>query len=900
MACGFGLQALAQPAAGQPWTVKDVIHQQSVGSAAFSPDARSVIWEKRSPSEEKDAFVTHLMLTRLDLRQGDGFREVALTRGDESSRNPVFSADGTEVYFLSSRNEGKTLWAMSLFGGEPYAVDSFSTSISGLHRLNDSTLVFAAEEGATRYEQELERIEDNTVVVEDTVHFKADRLFAYSLKSGRLTRLTANRFPLMEWAASRDGAWIVSSHVRSPHFGVDGKPEPEYVLWNVRTGSAVRILASGYQQASDFQFAPDGKGFYFQSVRSSDPEWQGAGISLLHYFDLAAMQPREVPLNWAWGVGSAGYQAYPGGVLVSLANGPTDRWAALRMQGGAWASVPLKAGSLDEHFGFVALSEDGKQAIVQHSTASQPVAYRICPLSDQGNDAVLGEGALLSKLNPHLDSKPKARSEVVRWTGALKDEITGILFYPHAYKPGRAYPLVVAIHGGPSAADKDEWQDSWAYYPNLLAQRGAFVLMPNYHGSSNHGQAFVESIKKRYYELEVPDIMAGIEYLAGKGLVTKDSLGVMGWSNGAILTTSLILQYPDLFKVAAPGAGDVNWISDYGTCEFGITFDQSYLGGAPWDDTKKKPYNEVYILKSPIFEIEKIRTPVLIHHGSEDRAVPRDQSWEYYRGLQQVGKAPVRFLWYPGEPHGLRKITHQTRKLTEELAWIDRYLFGKPDTVNEALQPGSPLTALLEQEAYPRQDGWYGVMENKVLIPEVAAVRKDSIAIGRFEVTNAQYQQWKTSHRYPADQGNYPAAGISLADARGYCAWLSAQTGRRYRLPSAAEARALHELAADAAAGENTMAYWAGYELTDYDVEAFRKAMAKVRTTLLKPAGQFGPAEAGEAKLYDLGGNVSEWFDDGAAGGQYGYSAWDYADPKAQTPVRRPEGVGFRVVCESK
>ena len=174
--------------------------------------------------------------------------------------------------------------------------------------------------------------------------------------------------------------------------------------------------------------------------------------------------------------------------------------------------------------------------------------------------------------------------------------------------------------------------------------------------------------------------------------------------------------------MAAPGAGDINWTSDYGTCRFGVTFDQSYFGGAPWDDTNGKHYNEWYIDNSPIFEIEKIKTPTIIFHGSEDRAVPRDQGWEYYRGLQQVGQAPVKFLWFPGQPHGLQKITHQLRKMKEEIAWIDQYLFEDTKPKNEAFKKDSPLASLLSMQKNMSDDGLIGTTFDGVMIPPTASL----------------------------------------------------------------------------------------------------------------------------------------------------------------------------------
>ena len=89
--------------------------------------------------------------------------------------------------------------------------------------------------------------------------------------------------------------------------------------------------------------------------------------------------------------------------------------------------------------------------------------------------------------------------------------------------------------------------------------------------------------------------------------------------------------------------------------------------------------------------MDRIKAPVLIFHGTADNNVPPAQSWSYFRALQYYGKVPVKFVIFPGEPHGPRKLTHQMRKVEEEMAWFDKYFFKTHAGENEALKAGSPL-----------------------------------------------------------------------------------------------------------------------------------------------------------------------------------------------------------------
>jgi dipeptidyl aminopeptidase/acylaminoacyl peptidase len=846
-----------------------------------------VLWTKRKAVKSKDKFVSDLFLTRLDIEENEEFKTIALTNGEDNDYNPLFSKDGEFIYFLSSRDNGKYLYKMSLYGGEAQKVQTFENGISSIQWKDESTLLYQSNDGKTLYEQELEKLKDNVVVVEDTVHWKPSHVYAYDLKNKTSKRLTDNTKPLSGYTISKTGKWLIYGVQRSTSYAADAQKDPYQYLKNLETGQVKQILTGFDYPTFGFEFTADDSGFYFSTEYGSDPEWNGAGISELHYFDLSTMSHTKVELDWELGH-AGGYQVVGSDILVSLANKATRTLAFYKKNGESWSKKSVDLDEKNDHVSVYTVSKDGSKIIYNYSTASTLPQFLVADL--KGNK--ISNERILVTLNKKLAKKSITKSEVMVWKGYNDEEVTGILYYPSSYEEGKRYPLMLSIHGGPSGVDLDRWSERWSTYPNILAQRGMFVLKPNYHGSSNHGLAFVESIKKNYYEPEMEDIVKGVEKLHSEGKIDMDQLGTMGWSNGAIITTMLTVRYPDMFKVAAPGAGDVNWTSDYGTCRFGVSFDQSYFGGAPWDDVKGKTYNENYILKSPLFEIEKIKTPTIIFHGSNDRAVPRDQGWEYYRGLQQVGKAPVRFLWFPDQPHGLRKITHQLRKMKEELKWIDTYLLGKDPNADKSFKKESPLAQLKETESLKQSNGLFGVEMNGLLIPETARIKKDSIAIGRLEVTNAQFKAYHGGFTFDAVRANHPAE-VSSGQAKDYLVWLSEQTGNTYRLPNKNEAEELQKQAHKCGAKENTLNKWAGYELVKSDVAELTAQIEKLNQSLIKQVASYPPVKLGEAKVYDLGGNVAEYYE----GGTYGYSAYDFCDPSDNSMLSSGH-TGFRVILE--
>ncbi|HWQ33125.1 MAG TPA: prolyl oligopeptidase family serine peptidase [Blastocatellia bacterium] len=877
------------PAAGK-WQPDDIINAETAGQFDISPDGRQAVWVKTTSDREKDGRVSNLMLSSLTEK-----REIELTRGAEYNNTaPKWSPSGQWIAFISTRPVPKAkpadggprpqLWAFSIYGGEPLNLTSGERGVMAYEWLDDDTIIFTAQEEPTQYERQIKEKKDGSVVVEDEEKAPPVRLFKLQVKAKKITRLSDNADRIQSFALSRDGRYALTIHDRSLRYIYDQKIRPAVFLHTLADGSRKQLFADGKTVVSQVRAARDGDAFYLTTLYSTHPQYVNASVTRLHYYEPASDRLTEVPLDWDKGLAS-GIEATPDGFLALLANGVRHRFARYTRNGLAWQRAWIEGEHVSNTFG-LKLSRDGRTLLYNYTTASTPEQWFRATV----DGARLTEAAQFTNLNPHFSQRTKAKTEIVRWKGSLDEEVEGILYYPHNYEAGKKYPLMLSIHGGPHGADFDAWSDRWGYANNLICERGAFLLKPNYHGSSNYGLKWGESIGGgKYYDLEVPDIEKGVDYLIARGLVDPDRIGTMGWSNGAILSTALTVANPARYKVCSSGAGNVEWSSDWANAVFGASFDNYYFGKSTLEDP------QLYFRKSPYYQMHKVRTPTIIYHGTIDTQVPTSQSWMHYRALQQLGNTEVRFILFPGEPHGLQKLTHQRRKIEEDMAWFDRHLFKTRTDDNDAFRKDSPLALALKMKGFSKAGTNYGVMEKGRLIPEVVKYGSLKVEIGRFEITRAQFAAFDPAYKFEPGTENYPANNISFERAKAYCEWLSRLTGQTYRLGEASELEAIYDAAG---AGENTLDYWAGYAVNPDDAIRLQKKIAELGSgaPLLREVGSFKAAGADEP-VFDLGGNVAEWAvaKDGS-GIALGGSADQPVDGKRARKSPAPQYTGFRVV----
>jgi dipeptidyl aminopeptidase/acylaminoacyl peptidase len=279
---------------------------------------------------------------------------------------------------------------------------------------------------------------------------------------------------------------------------------------------------------------------------------------------------------------------------------------------------------------------------------------------------------------PSSESKPQRLTDFNQATAALelgKTEtvhwdcdsfhMDGVVTYPPDFAPGKKYPLVLYIHGGPRSASKE----SFSSRAQLLAAQEWIVFEPNYRGSDNLGNSFQAAIWNDAGKGPGRDVMAGLAVLEKRGFVDSAHMAVSGWSYGGYMTTWLLGNYPNRWKAAVSGAAVTDWLDQYNYGDANVRR-ASGFGGSPYtDEARLQSYRE----QSPIYYVSKIKAPTLILSDTGDYRVPITQSFQLYHALMDNG-VTTQFIAYPVSGHSPSDPVHSRDIDRRWIAWLAKYL----------------------------------------------------------------------------------------------------------------------------------------------------------------------------------------------------------------------------------
>ncbi len=246
---------------------------------------------------------------------------------------------------------------------------------------------------------------------------------------------------------------------------------------------------------------------------------------------------------------------------------------------------------------------------------------------------------------------------VVDWTAKDGTQLQGIVTFPAGYEEGKRYPFLVLPHGGPEGND---WLtlDSFS---RIIAGLGYVVLQPQYRGSRGYGTEFLDSIYQHFGDRAYSDVDSATDYAIAKGWADPHRLAIFGWSAGGFMTSWTVTQ-TGRYRAAIEGAGITDWLSFIPTSDIlQIDYDQR------WQEKDVQPFLKF----SAVMFADKVTTPLLILHGTNDHRVPVLQGREFFVLLAERGKT-VRMITYPG-PH-FPALWEQRRSVFEEIAaWLAKY-----------------------------------------------------------------------------------------------------------------------------------------------------------------------------------------------------------------------------------
>ncbi|MGA9718537.1 MAG: S9 family peptidase [Acidobacteriaceae bacterium] len=631
---------------------------ETVGQVSLSPDGAHLAWTERE----------HGSQSRIMISDAHGQASEQLNTGEGcTASDPQWSPDSRALLFEGECGKsGQTDLFVTSLNGKPQQITHLQGYVQHAAWSPDGQRVaFLYVPGATRPSGALAAMKPPSGVI-GVEGLEVQRVAAVDARGGKAQLLTPEKLHVYEFDWSPDSEKL--AYVAAPPPGENNwwvaqlytaAATPNAQPASIVDPQKVSGPLHGLQIAVP-RWSPDGSRISFIGGLMSDQGSTGGDVYLVSSTGGSPVNltpHADVTSVWPYWVDDHS-------LVVSEVSGGISRIAGYHLAAGGTPALTDEKTLLEVPAGIsdgresmsLSIAKNGAFAVESSSFEKPPEVYV----------GELKPGSQLMQVSHVNDTLKPAwgKVESVKWTND-GFHIQGWLMLPAHFDPAKKYPLIVMVHGGPSAAVLPRWPGA-GFGGAPLSAMDYFVLEPNPRGSYGEGEAFTQANRKDFGYGDLKDILAGVDAVEKKYPSVDDSrLGLTGWSYGGFMTMFGVTQ-TQRFHAAVAGAGIANWQSYYGE----NSIDQwmlPFFGASVYDDPA------VYAKSSAIDFIRKVKTPTLVVVGDRDGECPAPQSFEFWHALKDEG-VPTELVVYPNEGHGFRSPEHRVDVLERTLDWFDHYL----------------------------------------------------------------------------------------------------------------------------------------------------------------------------------------------------------------------------------
>ncbi|HEX6126706.1 MAG TPA: S9 family peptidase [Pyrinomonadaceae bacterium] len=635
------------------WSPEVQVKTKVLGSPRMSPDGKRVVYTVNEAvmTADKSEFVTQIWLA-----SSDGKENYQITFNEKSSTNPKWSPDGNWLAFTSNRKDNRNnLYLLRVTGGEAEQITDLKSSVSNFEWSPDGKwIAYTMADTKSEDEEKNDKGRNDFRWVDENL--KMARLYVIPVAKDaggkrEAKKLTNENRHVTGFDWSPDGSRIVFSHVKTPV--ANDWPSADLATVQVATGSIAPFAATEAAEGNP-TYSPDGN-WIVASVSDLPIRW--AQSNRIAIYPANGGQPRMMSIS---------HDGQPS-IVAWSPDGKKVMFTEAKGTGTALYEADVTSGAVRE--------VDYQDAVINNvnmeRVGSGYGVAMVLQRSDTAPEVYAGipgtmEIKQITNVNADRAKLPVGKTEVIKWKSTDGREIEGLLTYPVGYTAGTKVPLILNIHGGPAGVFQQSYIGGRGSYPlATFASKGYAILRPNPRGSSGYGTEFRRANIKDWGVGDYQDLMTGVDKVIAMGVADPERLGVMGWSYGGYMTSTIITK-TKRFKAASAGAPVTNLMSFTTTADI-PGFIPDYFGGQFWEAP------DVYAKHSAMFNIKGVSTPTLVQHGEADVRVPISQGYELYNALKAQG-VPTRMMVLPRQPHGPNEPKMQIAAMQSNLEWFEKYL----------------------------------------------------------------------------------------------------------------------------------------------------------------------------------------------------------------------------------